>query len=141
MQQKYFSSMYVTMKCIKNRMFFFRKRPTGQGHRGVQIPKNKEFKSPKINTKFHFSDKTKTKNIILTNYLATVTVTLVVHKKRDFFFKSVRAAKDIGGFSNPRTLMPSCPMAQCENKGEIIPNYLVNLHFFCYTYVRFYGAF
>ena len=74
------------MKCIKNRIFF-QKRPTGQGHRGVQIPKNKEFKSPKINTKFHFSDKTKTKNIILTNYLATVTVTLVVHKKRDFFFQ------------------------------------------------------
>ena len=105
----------------KKQDFFFQKRPTGQGHKGVQIPKNKDFKTLKINTKFHFPDKTRTKNIILTNYLATVTVTLVVHKKRDFFFKSVRAAKDIGGFSNPRTLMPSCPMAQCENKGEIIP--------------------
>ena len=102
--------------------FFFKSvRPAKDIDKGVQIPKNKGFKSPKINNKFHFLDKTRTKNIILTNYFATVTVTLVVHKKRDFFFKSVRAAKDIGGFSNPQTLMPSCPMAQCENTGEIIP--------------------
>ena len=64
----------------------FQNRPTGQGHKGVQIPKSKDFKSPKSIPSSIFPDKTRTKNIILTNYLATVTVTLVVHKKRDFFF-------------------------------------------------------